>query len=250
MADSHPSGTIVTLCNLEARTDLNGETAMLTSKVLDSGRHEAFVLWNDDRTRRPEGINVLPAKFTVNTTDRRGRASAWNELGSRFVHTGNHANALDAFECALEVASKESDECRVEGCDALALMAWLGLRMNSEGIEFEGERTAAEIVRFGLRNIFMEVLENAVAESSTVNMGAGRIPSRPHPVLLLSVTDADGASRYFFYDEEQKVVHECVEKIMDDSISKDDAGHAAPPDGALDVPETPPRGQEVGSGEE
>jgi hypothetical protein len=148
------------------------------------------------------------------------------------VHTSNYTNGIDAFECALDVASKEPIQCRIEGCDALCLMAWLGLRMNNEGVEFEGDRTTVKIVQFCLRNIFSEVLENTnvISESSIVEMGAGRIPSRKVPVLLLSVKNAE-VSKYFFYDEIEKVVHECVDasKMVDDTNLKDGDGDALPP---------------------
>lgn len=220
-----PPGTVVQLQDLEKRTELNGEAALLTSKVLENGRHEAFVFWtNDEDKKRPEGINVHDKNFTVVTTERRDRANAWNKLGNQFANSGNYSNGIDAFQCALDVASKQSDECRVEGCDALSLMVWLGLRMNNEGKEFEGERTASKIVKFGLNNLFAEVLQSTdiVTESSDVNMGAGRIPSRDTPVLLLHVK-TDGASRFFFYDDFEKVVHECVEKNIDGDTYKE--GH-------------------------
>ena len=242
---AYPPGSIVELTELQSRNDLNGETALLTSRVLENGRHEAFVLWNGDRNKRPEGINILPRNFTLTTSDARGRASAWNELGCRFVNTGNYCNGLDAFECALDVASKDSVECRIEGCDALCLMAWLGLRVNNEGIDFKGERKASTIVQFCLRNIFSEVLENKeiVPEPAKVDMGAGRIPSRDTPVLLLSVKNGE-ASRFFFYDEVEKVVHECVEtnKIIDNSECKDaaddDRRHDVSIDGSSELSET------------
>jgi len=241
---SHPPGTLVHLHGLESRADLNGETALLTSKVLENGRHEAFVLLNGDREKRPDGINIHDKNFTVNTTERRGRASGWNELGCRFVNTGNYTNGLDAFQCALDVASKDSSECRIEGCDSLCLMVWLGLRMNSDGVEFDGERKAAQIVQFGLKNIFAEILENreVVTETSKVDMGAGRIPSRESPVLLLSIA-SDGESRYFFYDEIEKVVHECVEKKMEDKGNKDEDGCAVSTDGTEGVAEASSGGQ-------
>jgi hypothetical protein len=248
---SHPPGTLVHLHGLESRADLNGETVLLTSKVLENGRHEAFVLFNDAREKRPEGINIHEKNFTVNTTERRGRASGWNELGCRFVNTGNYTNGLDAFQCALDVASKDPSECRIEGCDALCLMAWLGLRMNNEGVEFEGERTAAQIVQFGLKNIFAEVLENkeVVTETTKVDMGAGRIPSRESPVLLLSLAN-DGETRHFFYDEIEKVVHECVEKKMEENTSNEEDGNAVSTDGTETVSETSSGGQAEVPGKE
>tara|TARA_B110001450_G_scaffold126537_1_gene119148 strand:+ start:17745 stop:18509 length:765 start_codon:yes stop_codon:yes gene_type:complete len=249
--DSHPPGTIVTLHRLESRPDLNGKTALLTSKVLDSGRHEAFVLLTNASESRPEGINVFEKNFTINTVERQGRASAWNELGCRFMHTGNYTNGLDAFECALEIASTNTSECRIEGCDALCLMVWLGLRMNSEGIEFKGERTAAQIVKFGLRNIFAEVLENknVVTETAKVDMGAGRIPSRDSPVLLLSIVE-ETSERYFFYDEMQKVVNECTMKKMTNKGNNEDANNAISTEDAENLPETSSNGQTNVSGEE
>lgn len=248
---SHPPGTLVHLHDLTSRADLNGETALLTSKVLENGRHEAFVLVNGDREKRPEGINIHDKNFTVNTTERRGRASGWNELGCRFVNTANYTNGLDAFQCALDVASKDSSECRIEGCDALCLMAWLGLRMNNDGVEFEGERKAAQIVQFGLKNIFAEILENkeVVTETTKVDMGAGRIPSRDSPVLLLSLAK-DAETRYFFYDEIEKVVHECVEKKMEEKTSNREDGDAVSTDGTESVAEAPSSGQEEVLGEE
>lgn len=250
-SSSHPPGTLVHLHGLETRADLNGETVLLTSKVLENGRHEAFVLFNDDRGKRPEGINVLEKNFTVNTTERRGRASGWNELGCRFVNTGNYTNGLDAFQCALDVASKDSSECRIEGCDALCLMVWLGLRMNNEGVEFDGERKAVQLVQFGLKNIFAEILENkeVVTETTKVDMGAGRIPTRDSPVLLLSIAN-DGESRYFFYDEVEKVVHECLEKKMEQKMSNEEDGHAVPEDGTETIAEAPSNGQAEVLGEE
>lgn len=250
-ASSHPPGTLVHLHDLESRSDLNGETALLTSKVLESGRHEAFVLLNDDREKRPEGINVHDKNFSVNTTERRGRASAWNELGCRFVNTGNYANGLDALQCALDVASKDSSECRIEGCDALCLMVWLGLRMNNEGVEFNGERKAAHVVQFGLNNIFAEILENkeVVTETATVDMGAGRIPTREAPVLLLSIKE-EKSSRYFFYDEIEKVVHECVEKKIEDRGNNEEDGYAVSLDGTANLSTTPSIGQTEVLGEE
>tara|TARA_B110001452_G_scaffold266984_2_gene275299 strand:- start:1292 stop:1960 length:669 start_codon:yes stop_codon:yes gene_type:complete len=222
----------------------------LTSRVLESGRHEAFVLFNEDRGKRPEGINIHDKNFTVNTTDRRGRASGWNELACRFVGTSNYTNGLDALQCGLDVASKDATECRIEGCDALCLMAWLGLRMNNEGVDFKGERTAAQIVQFGLKNIFAEVLENKdiVTETAKVDMGAGRIPTHEAPVLLLSITEED-SSRYFFYDEIEKVVHECMAKKMEDKGVKGD-GDAVSTDATANLPETPSNGQTLELGEE
>jgi len=248
---SHPPGTLVNFHDLETRTDLNGETGLLTSQVLENGRHEAFVLFNDDREKRPEGINIYGRNFTVNTSECRGRASGWNELGCRFVNTGNYTNGLDAFQCALDVASNDSLECRIEGCDALCLMAWLGLRMNNEGVEFDGERKAAEIVQFGLKNIFAEILEKkeVVKETTKVEMGAGRIPSRESPVLLLSIAN-DGESRYFFYDEVQKVVHECVEKKMEEKTSNEGNGSAVYTEGTEDVTNAASSGQKEVLGEE
>ena len=250
-SSSHPPGTLAHLHDLESRADLNGETVLLTSKVLENGRHEAFVLFNDDRERRPEGINVFEKNFTVNTTERRGRASGWNELGCRFVNTNNYTNGLDAFQCALDVASKDSSECRIEGCDALCLMAWLGLRMNSEGVEFDGERKAAQIVQFGLKNIFAEILENkeVVTEATKVDMGAGRIPTRDAPVLLLSITEGE-SKRYFFYDEMEKVVHECVEKKMEEKTNNEGDGNAVSADGTEPVSEAASSGQEEVLGKE
>ena len=250
-SSSHPPGTLAHLHDLESRADLNGETVLLTSKVLENGRHEAFVLFNDDREKRPEGINVFERNFTVNTTERRGRASGWNELGCRFVNTNNYTNGLDAFQCALDVASKDASECRIEGCDALCLMAWLGLRMNNEGVEFDGERKAAQIVQFGLKNIFAEILENkeVVTETATVDMGAGRIPTRDSPVLLLSVKENE-SSRYFFYDEVEKVVHECVEKKMEEKTSNEEDGNAVSTDGTETVSEAASSGQAEVLGEE
>jgi hypothetical protein len=241
---SHPPGTLVHLHGLESRADLNGETALLTSKVLESGRHEAFVLVNDERKKRPEGINIHEKNFTVNTIERRGRASGWNELGCRFVNTGNYTNGLDAFECALSVASTDTSECRIEGCDALCLMAWLGLRMNNDGVEFDGERKAAQIVQFGLKNIFAEILENkdVVTDTTKVDMGAGRIPTRETPVLLLSIAN-EGESRYFFYDEIEKIVHECVEKKMEGNGNKNEDGGAVSTNGTENVTEASSGGQ-------
>lgn len=249
MEDIHP-GTIVILTGLESRADLNGASAMLTSKVLENGRHEAFVLRVGEHDKRPEGINVFPKNYTINTSARRNRASAWNELGTRFLNTNNYSNALDAYECALDVASADSTECRVEGCDSLSLMAWMALRMNSEGVEFEGERRrTTNIIQFSLRNIFAEVLVNT--EDSKTEMGAGNIPSRPDPVLLLSVKTGD-ASRFFFYDQVEKVVHECVDKNLGDSSCNetDDERHAVSPSGTAVLPETSPGGQEDMPGEE
>tara|TARA_B110001450_G_scaffold133674_1_gene125513 strand:- start:453 stop:1220 length:768 start_codon:yes stop_codon:yes gene_type:complete len=249
---SHPPGTLVHLHDLASRADLNGQTALLTSKVLESGRHEAFVLFNDDRERRPEGINVLETNFTINTVERRGRASGWNELGCRFVNTNNYTNGLDAFQCALDIASKDSSECRIEGCDALCLMAWLGLRMNSEGVDFQGEHKAAQIVQFGLKNIFAEILENkeVVAETAKVDMGAGRIPTRETPVLLLSVTESE-STRYFFYDEVEKVVHECAEKKkMEERTNNEEDGDAVSANGTETVAETSSNRQAEMLGEE
>ena len=251
--DTHATvlaGTIVTLCALEARPDLNGETAMLTSKVHANARREAFVLPAGDRVKRPEGINVKPQNFTVNTVERRGRASAWNELGSRFVNSQNYMNALDAFECALDVASKNPEECRVEGCDALSLMTWLALRMNKEGVEFQGKRRTTDIVNAALRNIFAEVLHGVDETTSKVQMGAGRIPSRPNPVLLLcirdGVEDASAPARYYFYDEVQKMVHECVtDKKNTTPETDDDGGGGGDRDdgGTLGVAAAAPEGQ-------
>ena len=257
MTTFHP-GTVVKLRDLTSRTDLNDQVALLTSKVLDSGRQEAFVLLDDNSNRRPEGINVFEKNFAVVADDAPERASAWNELGTRFLNTGNHVNALDAFECGLAVASDNTETCRIEGCDSLCLMAWLGLRMNNEGLEFEGrgERTTSSLVDFSLKHIFSEVLESdaVVHETSKVNMGAGRVPAREHPVLMLSV-QTDDTSRYFFYDEIEKVVHECVEKKIDASIPKrddDDGGadDAVPAIGPTDVPEASSRGQADVCGQE
>lgn len=254
MSEIHP-GTIVILNGLESRADLNGASAMLTSKVLGNGRHEAFVLRAGEHDKRPEGINVFPKNYTVNTSARRNRASAWNELGTRFLNTNNYSNALDAYECALDVASADATECRVEGCDSLSLMAWMALRMNSEGVEFQEERRrTTDILQFSLRNIFAEVLDNKEVntEDSKTEMGAGRIPSRPDPVLLLSVKTGD-ASRFFFYDHVEKVVHECVDKNLGDSPSKetdDGEQHTVPPSGPPVLPETSPGGQEEMRGEE
>lgn len=246
------------MTGLRSRSDLNGSTAMLTSKVLNNGRHEAFVLLEDRGTAPPEGINVFETNFTVNTSDARGRASAWNELGSRFVALEKFTNALDAFECALGVASAEPSECRIEGCDALALMVWMGLRMNNQGIDFEGKRSVSSMVEFGLKNIFAEVLENesVVPDPSKINLGAGRIPAREYPVLLLSVPHGDD-QRFFFYDDVEKVVHECVSKKIDQQQDKGDDAHApVSAERTEGVPEASPErqtevlGDEGESGEE
>ena len=128
--------------------------------------------------------------------------------------------------------------------------------MNSEGVEFQekGRRTA-DIMNFSLRNIFAEVLDNKEVntDDSTTELGAGRIPSRPDPVLLLSVRTGE-RSRFFFYDQLEKVVHECVDKNLGDTPSKEaddhNVEHAVPPSGTSVLSETPSGGQEEVPGEE
>lgn len=247
-------GTIVQLNALKKRDDLNGETALLTSKVLENGRHQAIVLKDD---AKPEIIYVFPDNYTVSATDARARASAWNELASQFIRASNYTNGLDAVECALRIASVDASECRIEGCDALALMAWLGLRMSNEGVEFEqGERKAGDLVQFSLENIFSEIIHNkdVVTESTSVQMGAGRIPSRNDPVLLLSLTTND-VSRYFFYDDIEKVVHECVQKTDKEVGKKMEEpctinGAPVPAPNADDVPSAPEERQAEMPGKE
>jgi SpoVK/Ycf46/Vps4 family AAA+-type ATPase len=85
-------------------------------------------------------------------------------------------------------------------------------------------------------------------------MGAGRIPSRNDPVLLLSLTTND-VSRYFFYDDIEKVVHECVQKTDKEVGKKMEEpctinGVPVPAPNADDVPSAPEERQAEMPGKE
>lgn len=210
----HP-GTVVTLRDLSARADLNERTALLTSKVLANGRREAFVIDGD----APEGINVHEKNYTVVDESARVRASAYNQLGYMFTHGERWAMGVEAFEAALTVASGDRDAARGEGCDALAAMAWTALRMNHKGVEFKGGGETTRIFNGAMDSLFHEVLhDESVVAGGTVQLGAGHVPVRDDPVLLVSIVYApDDAptdvptehTRYFFYDDSAKCVREC-----------------------------------------
>jgi hypothetical protein len=227
-----------------SRADLNEHTALLTSTVLSNGRREAFVIDGDV----PEGINVHERNYAVVDASAAARASAYNQLGAMFTHAERWSLGMDAFEAALHVAST-GDDARGEGCDALSFMAWTALRMNHKGVDFKGDDRAGATTRIfnsSMDSLFHEMLhDESVVAGGTVHLGAGHVPTRPDPVLLVSVsyetktdetktdetktdetktdettdetktdeTKTDETTRrparYFFYDDSAKCVREC-----------------------------------------